>query len=146
MWMSSILVSAVIRKTETLISVKMRGLSPSKAKALAPVQKPTGRFDDVSEGLAHGSRPVIFDATFRSVVLLACMSLASRPAGRHPLLAHIPSNEGNFPRLRQSRYSWMSPSRAALMGIIAGFLITKIATGVAPVEDVVKNVNFALEM
>jgi hypothetical protein len=70
MWMSSILVSAAIRKTETLISVKMRGPSSPKAKSLVPVQKPTGRFDDVSEGLAHGSRPVIFDAASRSAVLL----------------------------------------------------------------------------
>jgi hypothetical protein len=40
----------------------------------------------------------------------------------------------------------MPPPRAALMGIIAGFLTTKIATGVALFEDVDKNVNFALEM
>ena len=88
------------RKTEKLVSVKIRVLSSPNAKSLAPIQKLTGRFDDVAEGLAHGSRSVVFDAASRSAVPLACMSLASRPAGRHPQLAHIPCNEGNFPRLR----------------------------------------------
>ena len=56
------------RKTEKLVSVKIRVLSSPNAKSLAPVQKPTGRFDDVAEGLAHGSRSVVFDAASRSAV------------------------------------------------------------------------------